>query len=41
MTFDKFHIMKIINSAVDEVRRNEVKEQDILRGKKYIFLKNR
>ncbi len=41
ITFDKFHIMKIINNAVDEVRRNEVKEQIILRGKKYIFLKNR
>lgn len=41
ITFDKYHIMKIINSAVDKVRRAEVKIQDILRGQKYIFLKNR
>ncbi len=41
ITFDKYHIMKIINSAVDKVRKAEVKEQHILRGLKYIFLKNR
>ena len=41
ITFDKFHIMKIINKAVDEVRKTETKEQDILRGQKYLFLKNR
>jgi transposase len=41
ITFDKYHIMKIINTAVDDVRKAEVKEQDILRGHKYIFLKNR
>lgn len=41
ITFDKFHIMKIINKAVDTVRKAEVKEQEILRGQKYVFLKNR
>ncbi len=41
ITFDKFHIMKIINKAVDEVRKTETKEQDILCGQKYLFLKNR
>ena len=41
ITFDKYHIMKIINTAVDDVRKAEVKEQGILRGHKYIFLKNR
>jgi transposase len=41
ITFDKFHVMKIINKAVDEVRKIESKEQDILRGHKYLFLKNR
>lgn len=41
ITFDKFHIMKIINKAVDEVRKEESKKQSILRGQKYIFLKNR
>ncbi|MCX5731776.1 MAG: transposase [Deltaproteobacteria bacterium] len=34
-------IMKIINTAVDDVRKAEVKEQSLLRGQKYIFLKNR
>ena len=41
ITFDKYHIMKIINTAVDDVRKAEAKEQDILRGQKYIFPKNR
>ena len=41
ITFDKFHIINIINKAVDEVRRAEVKEQEILRRKRYIWLSNR
>jgi transposase len=41
ITFDKYHIMKVINIAVDEVRKSEAKQQDLLRGQKYIFLKNR
>jgi transposase len=41
ITFDKYHIMKIINTAVDAVRKTEIKEQDLLRGQKYLFLKNR
>ncbi len=41
ITFDKYHTMKIINDAVDEVRKSEVKYQTLLRGQKYIFLKNR
>jgi transposase len=40
ITFDKFHILKLINEAVDEVRRQEVKSEQILKGTKYIFLKN-
>jgi transposase len=41
ITFDKYHIMKIINAAVDNVRKAETKEQWLLRGQKYLFLKNR
>ncbi len=41
ITFDKYHIMKIINTAVDAVRKAEAKQQDLLRGQKYVFLKNR
>jgi transposase len=40
ITFDKFHILKIINEAVDKVRRKEVIDQEILIGSRYIFLKN-
>lgn len=41
ITFDKFHIMKIINKAVNEVRKSEVKIESLLLKTKYIFLKNR
>lgn len=40
ITFDRFHIIRIINAAVDKVRRQESKDQDILKGNRYIFLKN-
>jgi transposase len=40
ITFDKFHILKIINSGVDEVRREEAKTNPILKGMRYSFLKN-
>lgn len=41
ITFDKFHIMKVINKAVDDVRKAESQEQTLLKGQKYLFLKNR
>ncbi len=31
ITFDKFHIIKIINEGVDKVRRAKAKENPILR----------
>ena len=37
----RYHIMKILGKAVDDVRKEEIKEQDILRGTKYLWLKNR
>ena len=40
ITFDKFHIMKIINEAVDEVRRAEQKEHPVLARSRYLWLKN-
>ena len=40
ITFDKFHILKIINKAVDSVRRIEAKDNPLLKGTRYIFLKN-
>jgi transposase len=39
-TFDKFHAVKIINDAVERVRRAEQKNQSLLRGTRYIWLRN-
>jgi transposase len=41
VTFDKFHTMKLINEAVDEVRREEQEERAELKGARYLFLRNR
>jgi len=40
ITFDKFHLIKMINKAVDKVRKKEAKEQDILKKSRYSILKN-
>ena len=40
ITFDKFHVIKLINEAVDEVRRLERKDHPELAGSRYIWLKN-
>ena len=41
ITFDKFHIMKVINDALSDVRKAEAKENKLLVGTKNIFDKNR
>jgi transposase len=40
ITFDRFHLMKLLNDAVDEVRREEVASNDVLKKTRYIWLKN-
>jgi transposase len=40
ITFDKFHVMKIINGAVDSVRRSEAKDNPLLKGSRYALIKN-
>lgn len=40
IVFDKFHVMKLLNDAVDEVRRAEQKERPELKGSRYVWLKN-
>ena len=40
ITFDRFHVMKIVNEALDEIRRREVSGQKKLKGTRYLFLKN-
>ena len=40
ITFDRFHVMKLIGEAVDEVRRGEVKARPELKGTRYVWVKN-
>jgi transposase len=40
ITFDKFHAVKIINDAVDQVRRAERKVHKFLAGTRYLWLRN-
>jgi len=41
IVFDRFHVSKVINEAVDKARKAEVVNNPILKSSKYIFLKNR
>ena len=41
ITFDRFHIVKLLNKAMDTVRKQERKEHEQLKGHKYTFLKNK
>jgi transposase len=40
ITFDRFHVMKLLAEAIDEVRRAEVKGRAELRGTRYLWTKN-
>ena len=40
ITFDKFHVMKLMNEALDEVRRTEQKGEKTLKRTRYLWLKN-
>lgn len=40
ITFDKFHVIKEVNNAMDELRRVESKQIAELKGSRYTFLKN-
>lgn len=40
VTFDKFHAVKIVNEAVDQVRREEQKNRPELKKTRYAWLKN-
>jgi transposase len=40
ITFDKFHTVKIVNDAVDDVRREEQKRRPELKRTRYVWLKN-
>jgi len=40
ITFDKFHVMKLMNEAVDQVRREEQAHNASLKYTRYIWLRN-
>ncbi|MCF6266274.1 MAG: ISL3 family transposase [Desulfuromusa sp.] len=40
ITFDPFHVMAIVNKAVDQVRRQEVKTEPLLKKTRYLWLRN-
>lgn len=40
VTFDPFHVAKLANEAVDEVRREETRTQPALKGTRYTWIKN-
>ena len=40
ITFDRFHVVKLLNEAMNKVRQQERLEHDELKGHKYTFLKN-
>ena len=41
MPFDRFHVVKLVNEAMDKVRRMERHDHKELKGHKYTFLKNK
>jgi transposase len=40
ITFDKFHVVKQLNEAIDHIRRQETKINPCLKGSRYVWLKN-
>ncbi len=40
ITFDRFHLMKLINEAVDAVRKSEALSQPDLKKSRWLWLKN-
>jgi len=37
---DRFHLIKYLNKAIDQIRRREVKENEVLKNSRYALLKN-
>lgn len=40
ITFDKFHVVKLLNEAMNDVRKLEAREHAMLKGHKYTLLKS-
>ncbi len=41
IVFDRFHIVKLLNEAMDDVRKRERIQHQLLKNHRYIFLKKR
>ena len=41
IVFDKFHLVQLVNNAMDEVRKMEVKDAALIKGQKYTFLRKK
>lgn len=41
VTFDKFHVLRLLNDGVDEIRREEQQDRPELKRTRYLWLKNR
>ena len=41
VTFDEFHVIQLVNQAVDEVRRQEAKSTPSLKRSRYLWLKDK
>ena len=39
IVFDRFHVKALLNKAMDDLRKQEVKKHHILKGQKYLFLR--
>lgn len=40
ITYDRFHVMQLMGAAVDQVRREEVRTNKVLKGTRYLWLSN-
>lgn len=40
VTFDRFHVVKLLNEAMNDVRKREAREHAMLKGHKYTLLKS-
>jgi transposase len=40
VTFDRYHVISLMNRALDEVRREEQRNNSMLKHTRYIWLKN-
>lgn len=40
ITYDKFHVFKLLTDAIDKVRRSEMRHDKILKGSRYSLIKN-